>query len=221
MHRVSVQPESSVQQTLQVPQHLRATVERDCGFSFTPRALWNPKLRSKKVTDESKQAAEEVGCFRKLAEIINVLPDPSDAEYEAKARECLQELLRLDKKKKVMDLLDKLKHIRRELNVILEVVTEQRNVIKQMTDDLEAGELKVFKCSDELKERRSGRANKLEKRREQIIALDRKADNIYKDVSNPSNASQLLSLTDKARTFYPSEGTTGPQPTGNLLQPAC
>jgi len=119
-----------------------------------------------------------------LKKIVEDLPDPKSPAYEAQSQSCLQDLLRLDKDLKVMKNLEKLKHIRRELNIILGVVTEQRNVIKQMTDDLGSGEFKdIFTSSADLCRRRIKRAEKLEQRREQILALDQRADNIFKDVS--------------------------------------
>jgi chemotaxis response regulator CheB len=145
----------------------------------------SPATCFSKAADRFEQAAAEVDCFNQLAKVISELPRSTDPNYEGRAENCLRELLALDKDMKVMDQLDKLKHIRRELNIILEVVREQTMVIKQMTDQLELGELDDFANSKELRRRRKRRAEKLEQRRQQMITLDTKADNIYKDVSNP------------------------------------
>lgn len=121
-----------------------------------------------------------------MKKIIENLHEGNSSTYAKKAQGCLRDLLKLDEDLHVMKNLEKLKHIRRELHVILEVITQQTNVIKQMTDDLESGEFKDsrgFQSSSELCRRRTKRTEKLDQRREQILALDKKAADIFHDVS--------------------------------------
>jgi hypothetical protein len=82
--------------------------------------------------------------------------------------------------------LDNLKHIRRELRIILDVVTQQRNVITQMMDDLKSGQFKdcaAFQSSGDIGERWAKRIEKINQRRTQILDLDDKAQQIFNDVS--------------------------------------
>lgn len=96
----------------------------------------------------------------------------------------------------VMKKLEKLKHIHRELNVILEVVTQQKNVISQMVEDLGEGELQILKPGDDIGKRLTRGTKKLERRRELILALDQKADSIFKDVSVPRFGKGIGSFPD-------------------------
>jgi hypothetical protein len=96
----------------------------------------------------------------------------------------------------VMKKLEKLKHIRRELNIILEVVTQQMDIVSQMIEDIKDEELQIFKASDDIEKRLTRRTKKLERRRELILALDKKADNIFKDVSVPRFGKGIGALSD-------------------------
>jgi hypothetical protein len=89
-----------------------------------------------------------------------------------------------------MDLMKRLKHIRRELDVILKVVTEQKNVIEQISElKTPLEHLKAFpqylKGEDAagLAKLVQQRIHKLEKREKRILALDAKAEHIFNDVS--------------------------------------
>ena len=142
-----------------------------------------------------EQAADEVVCFDELSGIINSLPDPGTPEYEKEARKALRKLLRLAQDMKITMKLENLKHIRRELNVILEVLDQQGNAIKQMTNDLNSSMSNCFniskKISKELRQGQARRKEKLSMRREKIIALDTKAERIYKDVGNPEEGYRM------------------------------
>lgn len=96
----------------------------------------------------------------------------------------------------VMKKLEELKHIRRELNIILDVATQQKNIISQMGEDLEDGKLEIFNASGDLRGGLTRRTKKLERRREQILALDQKAGDIFKDVSVPRFGKGIGSLAD-------------------------
>ena len=129
-------------------------------------------------------------CFIKLKRIIEDLRYPSnyaDVNVVKKAQGYLEQLLSLDRDIIIEDL-EKLKHIQRELYVIREIITQQKIVVKQMTDELEAGGLmsKQFQSSPDLLERRVKRAEKLDQRLRQVEALDQKARNIFRDVSTYS-----------------------------------
>ncbi len=58
--------------------------------------------------------------------VIDELTDPSNRgrEAEAKARNCLEELLSLSDRYNILKTLERLKHIRRELSIILKVFKE-------------------------------------------------------------------------------------------------
>jgi hypothetical protein len=87
----------------------------------------------------------------------------------------------MEKEMEVMDRLDVLKHIRRELHVIKEVVEQQESVISQMFDNLEHGEFEVlFHVSHKL---RRVALEKLKTRKERMKDLDGKADSVFRDVS--------------------------------------
>lgn len=113
-------------------------------------------------------------CFEKLTGAIRQLPDPGRADFETKVQNCLKALLNLSKEMKLMK---RLKQIRRELHVILKVVTEQKNVMEQMAEALESEEYGAFKSGAKLAKRR------ICKRQRQVVALDTRAEDIFKDVS--------------------------------------
>jgi ABC-type Mn2+/Zn2+ transport system ATPase subunit len=82
-----------------------------------------------------------------------------------------------------MDLMKRLKHIRRELDVILRVVTEQGNVIEQASELIATS--RHLRASQDLHtaELAKQHIHKLEKRKKGIEALDAKAEHIFNDVS--------------------------------------
>jgi ABC-type methionine transport system ATPase subunit len=86
-----------------------------------------------------------------------------------------------------MDLMKRLKHIRRELHVILRVITEQKNVIEQLSERINpTGHSQAspqYPMGEKAAERAEQRIHKLEKRKIKIEALDAKAAHIFKDVS--------------------------------------
>lgn len=160
--------------------------------------------------------------FDELRKIIEELPEPTSPVYEARARLCLEQFLSLDKNMKTMKKLETLKHIRRELNIIAEVVTQQQNVIKQMTEDLQDEELRWFKSSNDLKRRRVRRAEKLEQRRNLIQSLDKRAGAIFNSVSLPDKGlGGWYSLTTTlARALDSTKRATCAQPPSILLKQA-
>ncbi|KAK3371057.1 hypothetical protein B0T24DRAFT_594910 [Lasiosphaeria ovina] len=155
------------------------------GFLFNQRARYNVCFRFLNIYEHqlSKVAACEADWFKKLSDIVINL-DPTDANYEKKAQECLKKLLQLEKSMDVMAKMNKLKHIRRELDILMEVVTTQVRVMKQMTDELEGEEFawKGFVKSPSLKSRRQRRAEKLETRKQTISKLYTKAETIIHDL---------------------------------------
>ncbi len=92
--------------------------------------------------------------------------------------------MRLDKEMGMMNKLDELKHIRRELHVISDVVTHQENVISQMFEALEDGEFKFVEASNKFRTRW---LEKLERRKKLIDDLGRKAGNIFNNVRIPKS----------------------------------
>lgn len=158
---------------------------QDCiGFLFNQRARYNVCFRFLNIYDQqlSEVAASEADWFKQLSNQVAALPNPSDVgRYEIKAQDCLQSLLDLDKITNIMAKINKLKQIRRDLNVLLEVVATQVKVVKQMTDELEATEefdWNEFTNSPRLMIRRQRRAKKLEARSQSLHNLDIKAESI-------------------------------------------
>src|SRR5438046_2172821 len=143
------------------------------------------------ATDKLRQAADEVACFDHLKKIVGKLPFPKTPDYESEAQKCMEELLKMEKEMKVMDKLDELKHIRRELHVISEVVEQQENVICQMFDNLKHGEFEMFQIRHEPHRMR---LEKMERRKKRIDKLDQKAASIFKDVSMPNSDEMALVL---------------------------
>lgn len=87
-----------------------------------------------------------------------------------------------------MGLMKRLKHIRRELDVILKVVAEQRNVIEQISELTTPSEpVKAsppqYQIGENAAELAEQRIRKLEKRKARIQALDAKAEHVFNDVS--------------------------------------
>jgi hypothetical protein len=114
-----------------------------------------------------------------------------------------------------MDFMKRLKHIRRELDVILRVVTEQRNVIEQLSELITpTGRLQASpKCpmGENAAELAKQRFRKLEKRKNRIEALDAKAGHIFNDVSRFTRREiTVLWLILKVRKLGPAERATGP-----------
>jgi hypothetical protein len=91
----------------------------------------------------------------------------------------------MDEKTEVMAKMKKLKQIRRELDILIEVVTIQERVLRQMTDELEAEEPPwiEFTSSQSLRNRRTRRVEKLERRRRTIEGLGQKAEAIISNVN--------------------------------------
>ncbi|KAK3332207.1 hypothetical protein B0T19DRAFT_482542 [Cercophora scortea] len=162
-------------------------IQECIGFLFNQRVRYNDCFRFLTIYEQqlSEVAAYEADWFEQLSVILGKLPDPKElAKYEEKARECLGDLLRLDRKNDLIEKMNKLKHIRRELNVLLEVVTIQIKVIKQMTDEMEGDEVawNGFTSGEDLKTRRQRRAEKLEARKRTIEDVDSKAKHIMENL---------------------------------------
>lgn len=118
-----------------------------------------------------------------------------------------------------MGLMKRLKHIRRELDVILKVVTEQRNVIEQISELITPPEhLKdspQYPIGEDAAELAEQRILKLEKRKQRVEALDAKAEHIFNDVSRfPLPRNHCLWLIPQARKLDPAKRATGPELAG-------
>ncbi|KAK0721074.1 hypothetical protein B0H67DRAFT_644242 [Lasiosphaeris hirsuta] len=165
---------------------LSFAIVRQCiGSIFNQRARYNKRFRFLNMYEQKINdiAAEEVGCFEKLSEAVKRLGGPHDPHYEAKAQECLKELLGQDWGASLMDKMETLKHIRRELNVILDIVKTQEEVTKQMTDELKSGEDTAFRSSETLVRKQRDRASKLLQRKGLLMALDQKAQMAFEDLN--------------------------------------
>jgi hypothetical protein len=127
-----------------------------------------------------EQAAKEVECFEKIKHVMNKLTHPVDGnEADLVPPELLDSSTE-------MGLMKRLKHIRRELDVILKVVTEQRNVIDQISELIappEHPKASPYLEGEDAAKLVKQRINKLEKRKMLIEALDAKAEHIFNDVS--------------------------------------
>jgi Mg2+ and Co2+ transporter CorA len=125
-----------------------------------------------------EKAAEEVKCFEDLRSIITNLNEKLEGNEEVEG--ISRELLKLDEE---MNLMEKVKHIQRELNVILKVLKDQIRVIEQMIELFTDGPLKYPQVGNvaELAEKRR---KKLIKREEQIAALNLRAKHTFTDVGN-------------------------------------
>jgi hypothetical protein len=123
----------------------------------------------------------EVDCFEKMKRDVNKLIHLVDGKGEGLVP------LGLLGSRTEMDSMKRLKHIRRELDVILRVVTEQRNVIEQLSELITpTGHLQAppkYPMGEGAAELAKQRIRKLEKRKNKIEALDAKAGHIFNDVS--------------------------------------
>jgi hypothetical protein len=127
-----------------------------------------------------EKAADEVKFFEDLRRATRKLnKGPNDEE----AKRISIQLLDLDKE---MDLMTKMKHIQRELNVILKVLKDQERVIEQMIELLTDEPLKYPSVVEgsKIAELAEKRRKKLKKREEQIMALNLKAEHTSADVSD-------------------------------------
>jgi hypothetical protein len=185
------------------------------------RRLFAITLHSEGDTDSLEQAAQEVGCFEEMKHNLNKLMQLVDgkgldsAPLRSLGSSTEMDFLGLLGSRTEMDLMKRLKHIRRELDVILKVVTEQKNVIEQLCDRITPTEhpqaSSQYPMGKNAVERARQRIRKLEKRKSRIEALDAKAEHIFNDVSRfTCRENDCLWLILKARKFDPAKGATDP-----------
>ncbi|RYP80053.1 hypothetical protein DL770_006412 [Monosporascus sp. CRB-9-2] len=199
------------------PLQLGFMIVKQCtGFLFNRRARQNRRFRFLNIYEEvlSEIAAKEASLFEELANLTESLPRTSSHDYEVRAKNCMQELLDISKRFKVMDNQEKLKQVRRELNVILDIVSTQKNVVKQMTDSLQSADFKsMFEESEELNSMRAKRAEKLDQRKKLIQDLDQKAERIFNqfELSTTKKDQQVNSL----QAYFSSQLTARSASAGN------
>jgi hypothetical protein len=148
----------------------------DSCFSCTEENLL---ISLEKAADEVKFFEDLRRATRKLNATSKLNKGPNDEE----AKRISIQLLDLDKE---MDLMKKMKHIQRELNVILKVLKDQERVIEQMIELLTDEPLKYPSVVEgsKIAELAEKRRKKLKKREEQIMALNLKAEHTSADVSD-------------------------------------
>ncbi|RYP15322.1 hypothetical protein DL765_005778 [Monosporascus sp. GIB2] len=165
------------------PLQLGFMIVKQCtGFLFNRRDRQNRRFTFLNIYEEvlSKIAAKEAGLFEELANLTESLPRTSGHDYEVRAKNCVRELLDICQRFKVMDNQGKLKQVRRELSIILDIVSTQKNVVKQMTDGLQTADFKsMFEESEKLNSMQVKIAEKLEHRKKLIQDLVQKAERIF------------------------------------------
>jgi Mg2+ and Co2+ transporter CorA len=169
-------------------------IQKSIGFLFNQRARYNKAFRFLNIYEQqlSEIAADEATWFHDLSAEVKQLPGPDDPRYELHAQRCLKNLLSLDAKTGVMRKMKRLKHIRRELSILFEIVRVQDTVLAQMTNALESREFRpegvegtnqdAFKSTAGLKDRRNRRVKKLESRKAALEILDQKAQGVMNEL---------------------------------------
>jgi len=157
---------------------LMSLIIKECsGFLFNLRYRSDKRFRFLNIYQQeiSNAAAKEVECFEKMKRVVNKLT------HQVDENKVPSELLDSSTE---MDLMKRLKHIRRELDVILRVVTEQGNVIEQASELIATS--RHLRASQDLHtaELAKQHIHKLEKRKKGIEALDAKAEHIFNDLEN-------------------------------------